>query len=135
MNYWLLKQEPTVYNFDTLEKEKKTIWDGVHNNLAPKHMSNTKKGDKAIFYHTGDEKQAVGVVDIISNPYPNPKEAEKRFIVFDVRVSHRLKRPVTLEEIKKDPKFKNWELVKNSRLSAMPVPKDLWDDMIKKSNS
>ena len=86
MNYWLLKQEPSVYGFDKLEKEKKTVWDGVHNNLALKHMRSMKKGDKAIFYHTGDERQAVGIVDIITNPYPNTKESDKRFIVFDVRI-------------------------------------------------
>ncbi|MDE1725083.1 MAG: EVE domain-containing protein [Thaumarchaeota archaeon] len=135
MNYWLLKQEPTGYNLDSLEKEKKTIWDGVHNNLALKYMRAAKKGDQAIFYHTGDERQAVGIVEMITDPYPNPKESEKRFIVFDVKFVKRLKRPVTLDEIKNDAKFKNWELVKNSRLSAMPVPKLLWDEIIKKSNS
>ena len=135
MNYWLLKQEPTVYGFDNLEKEKKTVWDGVHNNLALKHMRSMKKGDKAIFYHTGDERQAVGIVDIITNPYPNPKESNKRFIVFDVKVSNKLKRPVTLDEIKNDVKFKDWDLVRNSRLSAMPVPKVLWDEIIKKSKN
>jgi predicted RNA-binding protein with PUA-like domain len=135
MNYWLLKQEPTTYSFGTLEKEKKTVWDGVHNNLALKHMRSMKKGDKAIFYHTGNEKQAVGTVEIVTNPYPNPKESDKRFIAFDVKISGRLKRPVTLEEIKGDAKFKNWEIVKNSRLSAMPVPKILWDEIIKKSNN
>lgn len=134
MNYWLLKQEPTVYNFDTLEKEKRTVWDGVHNNLALKYMSAAKKGDPAIFYHTGDERQAVGIIEIVTDPYPNPKESEKRFIVFDVKFVKRLKRPVTLDEIKNDSKFKNWELVRNSRLSAMPVPKPLWDEIIKKSN-
>ncbi len=135
MNYWLLKQEPTVYGFDNLEKEKKTVWDGVHNNLALKHMRSMKKGDKAIFYHTGDERQAVGIIDIITNPYPNPKESDKRFIVFDVKVSSKLKRPVTLDEIKNDVKFKDWDLVRNSRLSAMPVPKVLWDEIMKKSKN
>ncbi len=135
MNYWLLKQEPTVYGFDNLEKEKKTVWDGVHNNLALKHMRSMKKGDKAIFYHTGDERQAVGIIDIITNPYPNPKESDKRFIVFDVKVSNKLKRPVTLDEIKNDVKFKDWDLVRNSRLSAMPVPKVLWDEIMKKSKN
>lgn len=133
MNYWLLKQEPSVYNFDTLEKDEKTVWDGVHNNLALKHMRNMKKGDKAIFYHTGNERQAIGVVNIITNPHPNPKESDKRFIVFDVKISRRFKRPVTLDEIKNDSKFKDWELVRNSRLSAMPVPKMLWDDIVNKS--
>ena len=135
MNYWLLKQEPSVYNFDTLEKEKKTVWDGVHNNLALKYMRSMKKGDKAIFYHTGDERQAAGIVDIITDPYSNPKESDKRFIVFDVKVSSRLKRPVTLDEIKNDSKFRDWELVRNSRLSVMPVPRNLWNDIIKKSKS
>jgi predicted RNA-binding protein with PUA-like domain len=135
MNYWLLKQEPTVYNFDTLEKEKRTVWDGVHNNLALKHMRSMKKGDQAFFYHTGDQKQAVGIVEILTDPYSNPKESEKRFIVFDVKLVRRLKRPVTLDEIKDDPKFKDWELVRNSRLSAMPVPKHLWDEIVKKSNN
>lgn len=130
-----MKQEPSAYNFDTLQKEKRTVWDGVRNNLALKHMRNMKKGDKAIFYHTGDEKCAVGIVEIATDPYPNPKETDKRFIVFDVKISSRLKRPVTLEEIKGDAKFRNWDLVKNSRLSAMPVPKVLWDEIIKKSNA
>lgn len=134
MNYWLVKQEPTTYNYDTLEKEKKTVWDGVHNNLALKHIRAMKKGDRAFFYHTGDEKQTVGIIEITSNPYPNPKEADERFVVIDVKPVSRLKRPVTLEEIKNDPEFKNWELIRISRLSVMPVPKQLWSEIIKKSN-
>lgn len=135
MNYWLVKQEPTTYNYDVFEKEKKTVWDGVHNNLALKHMRSMKKGDKAFFYHTGDEKCAVGIMDIISDPYPNPKESDNRFVVVDVKPKSRLKRPVTLEELKKDKKFKNWELLKISRLSVMPVPRTLWDEIIKKSQN
>jgi len=134
MNYWLVKQEPTTYNYDMLEKEKKTVWDGVHNNLALKHIRAMKKGDRAFFYHTGDEKQAMGIIEITSNPYPNPKEDDKRFVVMEVKPVSRLKRPVTLEEIKKDSKFKNWELIRISRLSVMPVPKQLWDEIVKKSN-
>ena len=135
MNYWLVKQEPSVYNYDKLEKEKKTAWDGVHNNLALKHIRSMKKGDKALFYHTGDEKQAVGIIGIITNPYPNSKEEDKRFVVVDVKSISRLKRPVTLDEIKKDRLFKNWELLRISRLSVIPVPKEMWDAIIKKSNS
>lgn len=133
MNYWLVKQEPTTYNYDLLEKEKKTVWDGVHNNLALKHIRAMKKGDKAFFYHTGDEKQAVGIIEITSDPYPNPKEDDARFVVMDVRPISKLKKPVTLEEMKKDSKFKNWELIKISRLSVMPVPKPLWDEIVQKS--
>jgi predicted RNA-binding protein with PUA-like domain len=135
MNYWLVKQEPTRYSYDLLEKERKTVWDGVHNNLALKHISSMKKGDRAFFYHTGDEKQVIGIIEIVSSPYPNPKEDERRFVVVNVRPVSRLKRPVTLDEIKKDSKFKDWELLRISRLSVMPVPKNLWHVIIRKSKS
>ncbi|HJU12996.1 MAG TPA: EVE domain-containing protein [Candidatus Nitrosotalea sp.] len=135
MNYWLLKQEPTSYSYDNLERDKKTVWDGVHNNLALKHISQMKKGDKALFYHTGEEKQAVGIMEVVSNPYPNPQEENARFLVVDVKPLSRLKRPVTLGEIKKDPKFKNWELLRISRLSVMPVKMELWAEILKKSKS
>jgi len=135
MNYWLVKQEPSTYNYDNLEKENKTAWDGVHNNLALKHIRAMKKGDKAFFYHTGEEKQAVGIIEISSDPYPNSKESDKRFVVVDVKPVSRLKRPVTLEEMKKDPKFKGWELLRISRLSVMPVPKNIWNEIIKKSKN
>jgi len=137
INYWLVKQEPDGsrgYNFSTLENEKKTIWDGVHNNLALKHINKMKKGDLAFFYHTGKEKQIVGIISIISNPYPNPEENNKRFVVVDVKIKKKLKSPVTLREIKKEKKFKNWELMRISRLSVMPVPKEIWEHIIKISN-
>jgi len=133
VNYWLAKQEPDGprgYNFETLKKDTKTIWDGVHNNLALKHMREMKIGDLVLFYHTGDERQAVGIMEVISEPYSNPKENNKRFIVVDVKYKKSLKRPVTLDEIKKYKKFKNWELIRISRLSVMPVPKDIWESII-----
>lgn len=133
MNYWLAKQEPSGprgYNFETLKKDKKTIWDGVHNNLALKHMREIKKGDLVLFYHTGDERQIVGIMEVISDPYPNPKEDNKRFIVFDVKYKKSLKRPITLDEMKKQKKFQNWELIRISRLSVMPVPQQIWDTII-----
>ncbi len=133
VNYWLAKQEPDGprgYNFETLKKDKKTIWDGVHNNLALKHMRTMKDGDLVLFYHTGNERQAVGIMEIVSEPYPNPKEDNKRFIVVDVKYKKSLKRPVTLDEIKKQKTFQNWELVRISRLSVMPVPKHIWDTII-----
>lgn len=133
MNYWLAKQEPSGprgYNFETLKKDKTTIWDGVHNNLALKHMREIKKGDLVLFYHTGDERQIVGIMEVISDPYPNPKEDNKRFIVFDVKYKKSLKRPITLDEMKKQKKFQNWELIRISRLSVMPVPQQIWDAII-----
>jgi len=135
VNYWLVKQEPSIYSYAALEKEKKTVWDGVHNNLALKYLNSMKKGDQAIFYHTGDEKQAVGIIAITSHPYPNPRENDKRYVVVDVKPIKPLKKPVTLEEMKKESLFKNWDLLRISRLSVMPVPKNIWDVIIKKSNS
>ena len=136
VNYWLAKQEPSGprgYNFSKLEKEKKTVWDGVHNNLALKHIRNMKKNDQVLFYHTGTERQAVGIMTVITNPYSNPKEKEKRFVVVDVKFKKRLKQPVTLQEMKKEKKFKDWELLRISRLSVMPVPKPIWNEIIKMS--
>jgi len=133
VNYWLAKQEPSGprgYTFETLKKDKTTIWDGVHNNLALKHMREIKKGDLVLFYHTGDERQIVGIMEVISDPYPNPKEDNKRFIVFDVKYKKSLKRPITLDEMKKQKKFQNWELIRISRLSVMPVPQQIWDAII-----
>jgi predicted RNA-binding protein with PUA-like domain len=93
-------------------------------------MREMKDGDLVLFYHTGDERQAVGIMEIVSEPYPNPKEDNKRFIVVDVKYKKSLKRPVTLDEIKKQKIFQNWELVRISRLSVMPVPKHIWDTII-----
>jgi len=130
-NYWLCKQEPSTYNIEQLKKEKTTVWDDVHNNLALKHMTQMKKGDLAFFYHTGDEKQVVGIMEIISNPYPNPKEKNPRFVVVDVKYKKHLDNPVTLDQIKTNKKFKDWELLRISRLSVMPVPSKIWEEILK----
>jgi predicted RNA-binding protein with PUA-like domain len=136
VNYWLAKQEPSGprgYNILQLKKDKKTIWDGVHNNLALKHIRNMKKGDLSFFYHTGTERQVVGIMTITSDPYPNPEEDNERFVVVDVKFKKFLENPVTLHEIKKQNKLKKWELLRISRLSVMPVPKEIWDLIIKMS--
>jgi predicted RNA-binding protein with PUA-like domain len=92
-------------------------------------------GDLVLFYHTGTERQAVGIMEITSKPYPNPKEDNQRFIVVDVKYKKPLKRPVTLVEMKKQKKFKDWELIRISRLSVMPVPKDIWETILKISQN
>ena len=138
VNYWLAKQEPSGprgYNFEQLKKEKTTVWDGIHNNLALKHMKAMKPSDLVLFYHTGDERQAMGIMQVTSKPYPNPKEDNERFIVIDVKYKKALKRPVTLAEMKKEKKFKDCELVRISRLSVMPVPKQIWDTILKISQN
>ena len=136
INYWLAKQEPSGprgYNILELKKDKTTVWDGVHNNLALKHMRQMKKGDQVLYYHTGTERQAVGIMTIISNPYSNPKEDNERFIVVDVKFTKLFKKPVTLNEMKSQKSFKNWELLRISRLSVMPVPAPIWKTILKLS--
>lgn len=130
-NHWLCKQEPSTYNLDRLEKDRTTAWDEVHNNLALKHIRSMKKGDLAFFYHSGDEKQIVGIMQIISNPYPNPKEKDDRYVVVDVKFKKRLARPVTLAEIKGHKMFADWELLRISRLSVMPVTNKIWSEIVK----
>jgi len=126
MSYWLLKTEPTCYSWPDLVRDKKTTWDGVSNALALKHLRNIKKGDRAFIYHTGDERAIIGVAEITSNAYANPKEEDEKLAVVDLKLSAKLKRPITLSDIKADPAFAGWDLVKNSRLSVMPVPEGIW---------
>ena len=110
VNYWLAKQEPNGprgYNILQLQKDKKTVWDGVHNNLALKHIRNMKNGDLVFFYHTGEERQIVGIMSVISDPYTNPEEYNERFVVVDVKFKKLFKNPVTLDEMKEQKKFKS----------------------------
>ena len=133
MAFWLFKQEPSSYSYDRLEKEGKTVWDGVTNNLALKHLGNVARGDKVFFYHTGDEKSIVGIMEIASAPYPDPKDHS--LTVVDVKPLVRLKRPVSLKAIKTDKAFSTWELVRISRLSVMPVPDPVWKKILVMSSS
>ena len=98
-------------------------------------MRNMKKGDLAFFYHTGKERQVVGIMNIISDPYPNPEENNERFVVVNVKFKKILKNSVTLDQIKKEKKLKDWELLKISRLSVMPVSKQIWEYIIKMSQN
>ena len=134
VSYWLAKQEPNGprgYNILQLQKDKKTVWDGVHNNLALKHIRNMKKGDLVFFYHTGEERQIVGIMSVISDPYPNPEEYNERFVVVNVKFKKLFKNPVTLDEMMEQKKFKSWELLRISRLSVMPVPATIWNAILK----
>ena len=126
MAYWLLKSEPNDYSIGDLEKDGETIWDGVKNNLALKHLRQMKKGDRAILYHTGKEKAAGGTCSVRSGPYPDPQGDNERWAVVDVGKPKRFKRPVTLAEVKADPFFADFPLVRMPRLSVMPVPNEIW---------
>lgn len=133
MNYWLLKTEPSVYSYNDLERDKKTCWDGVTSPAGLFHIRLVKKGDVAFIYHTGDEKQVVGICEIVSNPYPNPKEKNPKIMVFDVKLKRRLKNPVTLEQLKADKRFKDSRIVYEPRLSVQPMPEDLWNAILQMS--
>jgi predicted RNA-binding protein with PUA-like domain len=123
---WLVKEEPTHYGFDAFVKDKKAAWSGVRNALAQKHLRGIRKGDRVFYYHTGDEKAVVGVAKAVSNAYPDPDDASGKYVAVDLVPVARLARPVTLAEIKADSAFKDFPLVRISRLSVMPVSDAEW---------
>ena len=124
---WLFKTEPSVYSYQQLEKDKKTIWDGVKNNLALKNLNDIAKGDQILIYHTGDEKAAVGVARALSGAYPDPSQKNPRMLVVDIEAVKPLPRPVTLAEVKTNSKLANFDLVRLSRLSIMKVSEEQWN--------
>jgi predicted RNA-binding protein with PUA-like domain len=123
---WLFKEEPTHYSFDALMKDKKTIWSGVKNPLAQKHLHAVKKGDRIFYYHTGDEKAIVGIAKALSDAYADPQDKTGKQAIVNVAPVKKLPRPVTLAEIKADAAFKDFPLVRISRLSVMPVSDAEW---------
>jgi predicted RNA-binding protein with PUA-like domain len=126
MSGWLFKTEPSTYSFDQLEKEKRATWDGVSNNLALKYLRQTKKGDLVLIYHTGDEKRVVGIAEIVSPPYADPKLNDPKMTVVDIKPKHKLQKPISLAEVKANKLLQDFLLVKMSRLSVMPVSADQW---------
>ena len=126
MAQWLVKEEPEHYAYDQLVKERKTVWAGVKNPLAQKHLRSIRKGDRIFYYHTGKEKAIVAIATAASDAYPDPKDATGKLFVVDVAPVSALKRPVTLAEIKADRAFADFPLVRMSRLSVMPVTDAEW---------
>jgi predicted RNA-binding protein with PUA-like domain len=121
MNHWLIKSEPSTYSWDDLRRDKKTLWDGVRNFQARNHLRAMRRGDLALFYHSGDEKAVVGVARIEKEAYPDPSAPEGDWSVVDVARERDLASPVTLAQIKADAALANMVLVKQSRLSVQPV--------------
>lgn len=126
MAYWLLKTEPDCYAWDDLARDKSASWDGVSNALALKHIRSMKKGDLALVYHTGDERSAVGIAEVTSAPYPDPKAGDDRLVVVDLKPKERLAQPVSLSDIKADKAFEGWDFLRIGRLSVVPVPEPMW---------
>lgn len=126
MNYWLLKSEPDAYSWDDLVREKTGRWDGVRNFQARNHLSAMKKGDLAFFYHSNIGKEVVGIVEIVKEAYPDPTDASGKFVCVNVKPNRKLKKPVTLSEIKQHAGLQGISLLRQSRLSVMPVSLDEW---------
>jgi predicted RNA-binding protein with PUA-like domain len=121
MALWLFKQEPTCYSFADLQRDGRTVWDGVVNALARKHLRQVKRGDRVLFYHTGKEKAVVGVMRAVGDARPAPTKDDPAAVVVEVEPVRPLKRPVTLAQIKADAALADWDLVRMSRLSVMPA--------------
>jgi len=130
MANWLFKEEPTHYSFDAFAKDKKTVWSGVKNPLAQKHLHAVKRGDRVFYYHTGDQRAVVGIAKATSDAYPDPADKTGKLAVVDIAPVKKLPQPVTLASIKADSSFKTFPLVRMSRLSVMPVTDDEWERII-----
>jgi len=126
---WLMKEEPTHYNFQDLMKEGKTVWEGVRNPLAQKHLREVKRGDPIFYYHTGNEKAVVGLARAASDAYPDPKDKSGKAVVVEVEAVKPLAAPVTLAAIKARAFFKSFPLVRMPRLSVMPVTEEQWKEI------
>ena len=131
INYWLLKSEPSTWSWEDQVKARVDMWDGVRNYQARNNLMKMKKKDLCFFYHSVSEKLIIGIVEVVKEHYPDPTDKTGRFVVTDVRTKRKLKRAVSLEEIKSTPKLSNMALIKQSRLSVMPLTKNEWDTIIK----
>lgn len=123
---WLLKTEPGAYSYDDLEREGRTTWDGVTNPVALKHLRAMKRGDGVIVYHTGDQRAAVGAAEVTRAAFPDPGRDDPRLVVVELRARGRLARPVPLDEIKSLPAFQDSPLVRQGRLSVVPLTAAQW---------
>ena len=136
MKYWLVKSEPNVWSIDQQIKSgsKGVDWDGVRNYQAAKNLRNMKKGDLCFFYHSNIGKEIVGIVEVIKTAFIDPTDRKKRFVAVKVKFKDKLKTPVTLENIKENKDLKDLPLIKQSRLSVMPIDTKSWKIILKMSS-
>ena len=133
MKYWLLKSEPSNWSWEDQKKSKVDMWDGVRNYQARNNLMKMKKKDLCFFYHSVSEKCIVGIVEVVKEHYPDPTDKKNKFVAVDVKAIKKLKKPVSLDEIKKNNKLKNIALIRQSRLSVMPLTKVEWNEILKMS--
>ncbi|MBU3698658.1 MAG: EVE domain-containing protein [Candidatus Kapabacteria bacterium] len=131
MQYWLVKSEPEVYSWEQFVKDKRTFWDGVRNYQARNNMQAMEKGDQVIFYHSSDVKAAVGIAEVVKTAYPDPTTDEPAWVVVDLKPVRPLKTPVTLAQIKAMPAMNNVALVRQARLSVLPLTADEFGMIVK----
>ncbi len=135
MNYWLVKSEPDVWSFEQHLKKGVEGWNGVRNHSAALNLKAMKKGDLAFFYHSNIGKEIVGIVEVVKEFYPDKTDETGKFVMVDFKAIKPLSKPVTLADVKADPKLKDMALLKYSRLSVQPVKKSEWDYILKKSGA
>jgi predicted RNA-binding protein with PUA-like domain len=126
MAYWLVKSEPDVYPWDQLVKDKQTVWSGIRNYAARLHLKNMKKGDEVLYYHSMKEHEIVGIAKVVKEFYQDPTTEDDAWVAVDIKAHKKLKKPVSLEAVKKDKRLANMALVRISRLSAQPVSEEEW---------
>ena len=131
MARFLVKTEPSTYSFANLQRDKRTVWDGVRNPVALRNLATIKKGDTVVVYHTGDEKQAVGLAVAASDAYKDPKIADPKMMVVDLSADRALPKPVTLAQVKADATLKSTELARLPRLSVMPFSEAQFQRLMK----
>ena len=126
MNYWLLKSEPSTWSWDDQSKVKEEMWDGVRNYQARNNLMKMKKGDLCFFYHSVNEKKIIGIVEVVKEHYPDPTDITNKFVVVDIKTKKKLKNSVSLKQIKSQKKLSHLALIKQSRLSVMPIDEESW---------
>lgn len=127
MAYWLVKSEPFKYSYEQLEKDKQTFWDGVRNYAARNHLKAMKKGDQILFYHSNEGLEIVGIAKVAKEAYQDPTTDDDAWVVVDLKPYKRIKKPVSLEQVKADKRLKDMALVRLGRLSVQPVTEDEWN--------
>lgn len=127
MAYWLVKSEPFKYSYEQLEKDKQTMWDGVRNYAARNHLKTMKKGDEVLFYHSNEGLDIVGIAKVAKEAYQDPTTDDDAWVAVDLKPYKKIKKPVTLEQVKADKRLKDMALVRLGRLSVQPVTEKEWD--------
>jgi predicted RNA-binding protein with PUA-like domain len=133
--HWLVKQEPEAYSFDDLVRDGRTYWTGVRNFQARNYLRQMKTGDVVLFYHSGESKSVVGIAQVVKAPYPDPTANDEQWVAVDIKPVKPLKQPVSLAAMRENPKLATLLLIRQSRLSVMPVSKAEFDVIVKMSGT